>query len=181
RRRRWRRRLLPLLAVVVIVAVAAFLFCFSQPFDGKAFGTVVVRTPPGSGASQIGDILVARDVIDSSFFFSLRSRLNGDRSKLRAGTYRLKHKMPYGEALAALTEAPKAAPTIDVTLPEGPSRRELAPRVKQAGVRGSYLKASESSPALKPRNYGAPKGTKSLEGFLFPDTYQLRSRTATAR
>jgi UPF0755 protein len=89
--------------------------------------------------------------------------------------------MPYKDALAALTEAPKAAPTIDVTLPEGPSRRELAPRVAQAGVRGSYVKASDSSTLLRPRTYGAPKGTKSLEGFLFPDTYELRSRTATAR
>jgi UPF0755 protein len=89
--------------------------------------------------------------------------------------------MPYKDALAALTEAPKSAPTIDVTLPEGPSRRELAPRVKAAGVRGSYVTASESSKLLRPRSYGAPKGTKGLEGFLFPDTYQLRSRTATSK
>jgi UPF0755 protein len=120
-------------------------------------------------------------VVESGFVFALRARVGGDRGKLRAGTYTLKKSMPYKDALAALTEAPKAAPTIDVTLPEGPSRRELAPRVREAGVRGSYVKASARSSLLSPRTYGAPKGTKGLEGFLFPDTYELRSRTATAK
>jgi UPF0755 protein len=180
-RRRWVRRFVVLLLILALAAVAVFAVMLYQPFHGKGYDAVVVRIPAGSSAGDIGDLLAAKDVVDSGFFFALRARLGGDRGKLRAGTYTLKRSMPYNEALAALTEAPKAAPTIDVTLPEGPSRRELAPRVKQAGVRGSYVNASERSPALKPRNYGAPKGTKSLEGFLFPDTYELRSRTATAR
>jgi peptidoglycan lytic transglycosylase G len=180
-RRRWVRRFVVLLLILALAAVAVFVFMLYQPFHGKGYDAVVVKIPPGSSAGEIGDLLASKDVVDSGFFFALRARIGGDRGKLRAGTYTLKRSMPYKDALAALTEAPKAAPTIDVTLPEGPSRRELAPRVKQAGVRGSYVKASERSKALKPRNYGAPKGTKSLEGFLFPDTYQLRSRTATAR
>jgi UPF0755 protein len=180
-RRRWLRRFVVLLVILALAAVAVFAFMLYQPFHGKGYDAVVIKIPPGSSAGQIGDLLAAKDVVDSGFFFALRARIEGDRSKLRAGTYTLKRSMPYKDALAALTEAPTSAPTIDVTLPEGPSRREWAPRVKQAGVRGSYVKASESSKLLKPRNYGAPKGTKSLEGFLFPDTYELRSRTATAR
>jgi UPF0755 protein len=48
-------------------------------------------------------------------------------------------------------------------------------------VRGSYLAASARSGLLNPRDYGAPKGTRGLEGFLFPDTYELASRSATAK
>jgi UPF0755 protein len=180
-RRRWVRRFVVLLLVLALAAVAAFAVLLFQPFHGKGYDAVVVKIPPGSSAGDIGDLLSSKGVVESGFFFALRARLDGDRGKLRAGTYTLKRSMPYKDALAALTEAPKAAPTIDVTLPEGPSRRELAPRVSQAGVRGSYVKASESSKLLRPRTYGAPKGTKGLEGFLFPDTYQLRSRTATAK
>ncbi len=180
-RRRWLRRFVVLLLILALAAVAVFAFMTYQPFHGKGYDAVVVKIPPGSSASDIGDLLSAKGVVESSFFFNLRARLEGDRGKLRAGTYTLKRSMPYKDALAALTLAPTAAPTIDVTLPEGPSRRELAPRVAQAGVRGSYVKASDSSKLLNPRTYGAPKGTKVLEGFLFPDTYQLRSRTATAR
>ena len=180
-RRRWLRRFVVLLLILALAAVAVFAFMLYQPFHGKGYDAVVVKIPPGSSAGDIGKLLASKDVVESSFFFNLRARVEGDRGKLQAGTYTLKRSMPYKDALAALTEAPKAAPTIDVTLPEGPSRRELAPRVKAAGVRGSYVAASASSRVLKPATYGAPKGTKSLEGFLFPDTYELRSRTATAR
>jgi UPF0755 protein len=180
-RRRWLRRFVVMLLVLALAAVAVFVFMLYQPFHGQGYDAVVVKIPPGSSAGEIGDLLSSKGVVESGFFFALRARLGGDRGKLRAGTYTLKRSMPYKDALAALTEAPKAAPTIDVTLPEGPSRRELAPRVRQAGVRGSYVKASARSSLLSPRAYGAPKGTKGLEGFLFPDTYELRSRTATAK
>jgi uncharacterized YceG family protein len=180
-RRRWLRRFVVLLVILALAAVAVFAFMLYQPFHGKGYDAVVVKIPPGSSAGDIGKLLSSKDVVESGFFFALRARVEGDRGKLQAGTYTLKRSMPYKDALAALTQAPKAAPTIDVTLPEGPSRRELAPRVKAAGVRGSYVAASASSKLLKPTTYGAPKGTKNLEGFLFPDTYQLRSRTATAK
>jgi uncharacterized YceG family protein len=180
-RRRWARRIVALLGILLLAGIAVVAFMTYQPFHGKGYGAVVVKIPEGASAGDIGDLLARNNVVDSGFFFELRARLAGDRGKLRAGTYTLKKSMPYKDALAVLTQAPKAAPTINVTLPEGPSRRELAPRVKAAGVRGDYVKASARSTLLNPRTYGAPKGTKSLEGFLFPDTFQLRSRTATAR
>jgi UPF0755 protein len=180
-RRRWLRRVIVLLVVLGLAAIAVAGFMLYQPFHGQGYDAVVVKIPEGSSAGEIGDLLASKGVVESGFFFALRARLGGDRGKLRAGTYTLKRSMPYKDALAALTQAPTAAPTIDVTLPEGPSRRELAPRVRQAGVRGSYVKASERSSLLSPRKYGAPKATKGLEGFLFPDTYELRSRTATAK
>jgi UPF0755 protein len=180
-RRRWARRLVAMLAILLLAGIAVVAFMTYQPFHGKGYGAVVVKIPEGSSAGDVGDLLADKGVVDSGFFFALRARLAGDRGKLRAGTYTLKKSMPYKDALGALTQAPTAAPTIDVTLPEGPSRRELAPRVKAAGVRGDYVKASAKSTVLNPRTYGAPKRTRTLEGFLFPDTYELRSRTATAR
>ena len=181
-RRRWLRRFVVLLLILALAAVAVFAFMLYQPFHGKGYDAVVVRIPPGSSAGDIGKLLSSKDVVESGFFFALRARVDGDRGKLRAGTYTLKRSMPYKDALAALTQAPKAAPTIDVTLPEGPSRRELAPRVK-AGRRARQLRQGQR--AARGCSGRAPtarrRATKSLEGFLFPDTYQLRSRTATAK
>ena len=181
RRRRWAKRLFAVLAILFLAAIAVFAVLLFQPFHSKGYDAVVVRIPPGSSTSEIGDLLADKGVVDSGFFFQVRARLGGDRGKIRAGTYTLKKSMSYSDALAALTASPKAAPTIDITLPEGPSRRELAERVQQAGIRGSYVAASAHSGLLDPRDYGAPKGTKTLEGFLFPDTYQLASGTATSK
>ena len=88
--------------------------------------------------------------------------------------------MSNGAAIKALTTPPKVAPVQDLLIPEGPSRREIAPLVAKAGVPGDYLAASKRSSSLNPRSYGAPRGTPSLEGFLFPATYELK-RGATAR
>ncbi|MEP6954758.1 MAG: endolytic transglycosylase MltG [Solirubrobacteraceae bacterium] len=181
KRRRLRRTLPLLVGLLVLVAAAFFAFKLFQPLHGTGYGTVAVRVAPGSSATQIGEQLEKAKVVDSGFFFSLRARLDGKRSKLRAGTFVLKKSMPYGAALTALTTPPSSAPIIDVTLPEGPSRREFAPVVKTAGVTGSYLKASARSSKLKPSTYGAPTSTRSLEGFLYPSTYELRRADATAK
>jgi UPF0755 protein len=120
-------------------------------------------------------------VVSSGFFFELRARLSGQRQKLRAGTYMMRKGMSYSAALDQLTTAPAVAPVIRVTLPEGPSRRELVARVKQAGIQGDYLAATKGSSLLDPRAYGAQKSTSSLEGFLFPATYELKHSGANAK
>src|SRR5207302_2797836 len=61
-----------------------------------------------------------------------------------------------------------------VTIVPGRTRAEINARLRQEGVKGSYLADTRHSPLLTPVTYGAPHKTPSLEGFLFPDTYQLR-------
>ena len=65
--------------------------------------------------------------------------------------------------------------TITLTVPEGLSRAQTAEVAKEAGLRGDYMAASVSSPYLKPARYGGA-AAKDLEGFLFPDTFELRRR-----
>jgi UPF0755 protein len=66
--------------------------------------------------------------------------------------------------------------TFDVTIPEGLSRREAANAVDKSGLEGSYLRASGSRQVLaRVRKLGAPRGTRTDEGFLFPATYELKA------
>jgi UPF0755 protein len=73
---------------------------------------------------------------------------------------------------------PVAVPTIDVTIPEGLSREQIADLAKEAGVRGNYKADSKSSKKIDLAEYGA-KGAKTLEGFLFPATYELNEDGTT--
>ncbi len=177
RRRRapGRRTVIVLFVLLIVCAIAWFANALFQPFHGAGHGRVAVVVPPNSSSKKIGDILEQDGVVSSGFFFALRARLSGKSSALRPGHYVMAKDMPYGDAITALNTAPKAAKVVNVTIPEGLSIREAGPRVKAAGLRGSYLHATANSPALTPHLYGAPKGTHSLEGFLFPSTYQLRA------
>ncbi len=64
--------------------------------------------------------------------------------------------------------------TTNVTIIPGRTRRQLDALLRSQGVKGSYFKDTVSSPLLNPHSYGAPAHVHSLEGFLFPDTFNLR-------
>jgi uncharacterized YceG family protein len=186
RSRRGTRRVIPLLILLAVVMVGYFAYRVFQPGhdDGDAQRPVVVTIARGATAGEIADELADQGVIDSAFFFNLRSRIDGRRAELKAGRFTLERDMSYAAALDALTQNPAAAPTVTVTLPEGRSIGEAARLVRQAGLTGSYRKAATKNPRTVKgfKSYGVPKGTRSLEGFLFPATYELKRgrKTATA-
>jgi len=178
-RPRWGVRIGVALALVAVVLAAWLLWSTYQPGKGEGSGRVVVKVPRGATVSEIGDLLADRGVIDSSFFFKLRAKLSGGASDIKSGTFTLREDMSYGAALDALSRTPPPPPVIRITIPEGKSRGETAPIARQAGLRGDYAAASRSYASFDARRYGAPKGA-TLEGFLFPATYELR-RGSTAR
>jgi hypothetical protein len=68
---------------------------------------------------------------------------------------------------------PAKLKTEDVTIPEGYTRSQIAEVAKDAGLSGDYEKATAKAPkGFDIAKTGAPKDA-SLEGFLFPATYEL--------
>ena len=172
------RLALPIIAVAALAALAGLWFVngIYQPFAGDGGDRVRVSVPRGGSLAAIADRLGDAGVVDRPFFFKLRARLDGHTSDLKPGSYVLREDMAYDKVLATLAKGP-ARNVVNITIPEGRTRREVAPIVRQAGLRGSYVRASARSRALNPRRYGAR--TTNLEGFLFPATYELK-RGATA-
>ncbi|MBA3263142.1 MAG: endolytic transglycosylase MltG [Thermoleophilaceae bacterium] len=160
------------LAVVLLVLLGVGWFAVSlfQPFTGDGDGQVRVVIPQGASLGEIADLLQREGVVSSSSFFQLRARLAGRSGELKPGRYVLARDMSF---VAVLDQLEQGLPpnVIRVTIPEGRSRREVAPLVKR--LRGNYIKATRRNPALNPRAYRA-NGAKSLEGFLFPATYELK-------
>jgi UPF0755 protein len=184
RSRRGARRLIPLVFLLLVAVVGWFAYRVLQPGHGAgdAQRPVAVVIARGSTAGEIADELAKQGVIDSAFFFNIRSRISGQRADLKAGRFTLKRNMSYTAALDALTQNPATAPTVKVTIPEGRSIGEAATIVAQSGLTGSYRKAADRNPrAVKGfKGYGVPRGTHSLEGFLFPATYELRRKSTAA-
>jgi UPF0755 protein len=170
---RWGRIVAAGLALLAFAGLAWVLVSLFQPFKGESDGQAVrVRIPQGSTLGDISKLLEEQGVISSAGFFELRARLAGRSGELKPGSYELREDMSFNDALDALEKGVPPNITV-VSLPEGLSRAELAPVVKQAGVPGRYMRASRRNPALNPRRYGA-RNARSLEGFLFPATYELR-------
>jgi UPF0755 protein len=179
RGRYWGRRVFGVFALLVIVAALYVIDATFQPFHGAGSGSVEVVVPAGADVGRIATLLHDKGVIDSATFFQVNATVTGRRGGMHPGRYTLAKGMANGDAIDALTKGPKAAeaaPEMKVTILEGPSRKELAAKVDKSGLKGSYMKASGAASVLRRvRALGAPKGTKTAEGFLFPATYTLTS------
>jgi uncharacterized YceG family protein len=169
---RVRRHPLLIVAVLVGIAVVWFLWSLFQPFHGDGSGRVAVAVPKGASASEVGDLLDEKGVVDSSTFFQIRATLGGQRSELYPGHYTLAQGMSYGAALDALSQPPVKR-VLTVTIPEGYSRSQAAQLAEEDGLAGDYTKETVRSKYLNPAKYGG-KGAEDLEGFLFPDTFELK-------
>ncbi|MEO8091944.1 MAG: endolytic transglycosylase MltG [bacterium] len=66
----------------------------------------------------------------------------------------------------------KELKTVSVTIPEGYARNQVATVAEDAGLRGNYEQETKSFKGFDPGKYGA-EDPPSLEGFLFPATYEI--------
>jgi UPF0755 protein len=172
-RRRWFGRLASLVALVLAAVLIWFLVEVFQPFGTSPHGDVTVIVPAKSTSNQIGDLLAREGVISSSFFFEIRATLSGERSSLRSGVYHLQKGMSYGAVLTKLTAAPPAAKVTELTVAEGRRRAQISALLHEQHIKGDYLAATRHTTLLNFRAYGLRHPPPDLEGFLFPDTYQL--------
>ena len=180
----WGRRIFALIALVVIIARALrrlrHLPAVPRRRRGQRSRSRSPRTPT---RPAVGKLLAAKGVIDSARFFELKATISGDRGDLRPGRYTLKKGMTNGAAIDALTtvpETPQAAETVDVTLVEGPSRKENAPVVDDSGkVEGSYARASlvEGDARAHPRARRA-QGHQDRRGLPLPGDLRAQRRLA---
>ena len=167
-----------LIALLLLAAVIVVVLMVFQPFGSAQGDAVRVDIEQGASAREIGDQLAEAGVVTSGALFSFRATLSGKRADLRSGPHSLHKDMTYGAAIDALTKRPAIdkTQTFKVTIPEGLSRAEISKLIRKKDVTGSYTTASKRfSGRLNPFRYGAPKGTRSTEGFLFPATYELKA------
>jgi len=175
---RWARIVAAAIATVLLAAAAWFLLSLFQPFHGAGEGEQMrVVVPRGSTLGDIAELLESNGVISSAGFFELRARIEGRSGDLKPGPYRFQENMSYDVVLDRL-ERGVAPNVVMVTIPEGRSRREIAPLVD--GLDGNYLRATRRSRVLDPNDYRAGR-VRSLEGFLFPATYELKKGQPVSR
>lgn len=175
-----RARVGAVFSLVLVGIVVWLLVSIFQPFYGAGHGRVVVDIPKGASAGDIASILAKKNVIDSSFFFDIRTFISGSRGDLHSGRFVLKEGMSYSEAIDALrNQVPKAA-VVKVLIPEGETRPQIAEIARKDGLRGDYMKASKRASGFSMSRYGARKGTPNLEGFLFPATYELDAHASVS-
>jgi UPF0755 protein len=137
---------------------------------------VLVHVAQGASADDIGAELYSRGLIRSREAFTLYVRYTGARAQFQAGDFPLNKDMTMAQIVARLTNGQPAQ--LRVRLTEGDTMQQMAQAVQGAGLGSAqdYLAAAKRSQWQSQYDFlqGLPASAPdNLEGFLFPDTYQL--------
>jgi UPF0755 protein len=161
-----------IIAVIVVAALLAYaLLVPAGPSQEK-----LVQLKPGSSARRIAADLEKAGIIRNQYAFLLWHYLHG-RKSLRAGEYAFDHPAKVREVYDRVLHGDVVFRTV--AIPEGFNMFDIAKGIEAAGLgpAADFLKVATTDTALI--SDIAPQAT-SLEGYLFPNTYNF-TRTQTTR
>ena len=163
------------LGVFLVLALLAGLVSFwayRQLFPTGKHGTeIVFEIPRGSSTSSIADLLEKKAVIDNAFLFKLYVRAK-NAGPFQAGSYRFPTHDGADDVLHRLRAGPLAPPTLRFTVPPGLNLRQVPAQIVKDIPTFSVDKLNQVLTAGAVRSQFQPDG-KPIEGFLFPDTYEI--------
>ena len=161
--------LLALLLIAAIGAGAGWLDSqLSRPYRGHRPEEVFVDIPHGSSRWQIAGILREDDVVRNRLAFTLFSYWHF-RRPIQAGEYYFDQPVNTREVFWKMARGHVYVRTILV--PEGWTSFEIAEEIQEQGIcdREQFLAATHETSLIS----GIAPRTHSLEGFLFPSTYEF--------
>lgn len=167
-----------ILAGLGIAAVRYYDWC--QGASGPR-EPVTFRVEDGQAGSEIVDALRDEGVLRCGLVSKWLLRRSGLETEFRSGSFELTTNMTPDAAFAALTAPPPEIPTVSVTIPEGYRLTQIAERVQEdLGIpAGRFMRELERGRRSLPPYL--PEDAASLEGFLFPKTYEFfEDRTSAA-
>jgi len=171
---RWLRRMF-VYAILLFIAAGAWLaYALLTPYQAFSQEGVFVEVPRGATKRSIARLLAEKGVVRSSVAFELLSRWHA-RQTLQAGEYYFSRPATSVEVHGTLAEGRVHVHVVMV--PEGYTMFDIAELLETAKLthRENFLAAARDPSAIRDL---APEA-RSLEGFLFPATYQF-SRRVTA-
>jgi len=158
----------------------------AEDYQGTGTGEVEVTIPEGALLADIANLLYNADVIKSGAAFVEASEDNPDAKNIQPGTYKLRKQMSAAAAIELML-SPDSRVKNGITITEGRHTFDIYEELSKAtGVDVKDFKAAaKDTEALGiddswfERRTDDEKIVKSVEGFLFPDTYDF-GKDATA-
>jgi UPF0755 protein len=158
-------------AGILVTAAAAAAFINSAPSSPSNRGDRLFVIEKGESLARIAERLADEGYVRSSAFLRIVARLRGTEGQFKAGWYRV----PPGSRAFRVHDllVSGAQSLVKLTIPEGWTISRIATLVEERGIApAADFEAAAHSAALA-AELSVP--AKTLEGFLFPDTYFVPS------
>ncbi len=155
--------------IAALLILFGLLFVLDTLVTHRLFDKEIFVITSGEGFGQIADQLAQQRLIPSATAFRSYGYLRGDYGKIKPGAYALSGQLSTIDIFKMLLDGP---PVTRVTVTEGMSLNEIEKLLRDRAVITGKQSLSETNQDLKSQ-YQFLKDISSVDGFLFPDTYQF--------
>lgn len=162
-----------ILCMLSLATVFVYLGQVGKPMDPSNVETMSVQIPTGTGTNGIAQILEENGLIRNTTVFRLESKTKGYDGKYKAGEYLLSKSMSMLELMEKIVAG--NVNTVRFTIPEGYTLKKISEKLSAEGLINEELFMQEIQSGEY--NYEflkhAPQGELRLEGYLYPETYDV--------
>jgi UPF0755 protein len=167
-----------LFILLLLILVGAGVFAaliygrVRQPYRAYEGTEQFVDIPQGAGSRTIGQRLVDAGVVHDLLTFRAALWLTGEGRHLKAGEYRFDRPMTPTEVIDKIARGDVYV--IHITFREGLTMFEMAQLFESHGLgqAAAFLEAARDATPIR----GIDRDARSLEGYLFPETYAVPRR-----
>jgi UPF0755 protein len=159
---------LPLLLAVAAGGMGVFLLRSLSAVAGSE-RSILFQVQPGASLDTVARDLERERLVRHAWAFKGLGRWRGLAGELRAGEYDLSPHLTTREILERIAEG--QVRTYRIVIPEGLVAAEIAQRLEESGLADAdeFLAAVRSQQLVNDLDVEG----ETLEGYLFPETYQL--------
>lgn len=147
------------------------------PVSKKNGRDISFEIPSGSSTKKISEILYENNLIHNKIIFQIKVKNSQADGKLKAGIYNLNTSMDLDEIINSLAKGGETQNTFRFTIPEGYELDMIGKKLANENIvdldRFLELVEDKSNFENKFAFLTQLKDDQSLEGFLFPSTYEV--------
>jgi UPF0755 protein len=173
-----------IVAFAVLLGIGGILYYYQSigPVNAQNQDVVVIEIPKGASTLKIAQILKENHLIKNDLSFRILSKLSKAEGKMQAGRYQMNKGMDATDIIESLIDGSALRDAVKFTIPEGFELRQIADRLENLGLinREEFINLANNGDFKYKFLEDIPKGENRLEGFLFPDTYEI-SKDATEK
>ncbi len=176
-----KRFVLPIIVIVFIISAALFQYNNMKPKSNAESKEIIrIEIPVGSNVHSIANLLEQKGVIKSSFAFRLYSKVNDLEDKYKAGIYDLDNSKDIKEIASMLQYGKGFVEIVKFTIPEGFEVRMIVDKLVESGLgdEDKFYEIINDHPFDYDFLQNISRKEERLEGYLFPDTYEVYKNTS---
>lgn len=160
--------------IIIVILSGAFIFTQIGPYNSKNNKDIVVEIPKGANANTISKVLYENKLIKNKELFKVIVKLSNKAPSFKAGKYLINQTYSNQDIVNLLASGKIYNDGVKITIPEGSTSKEIVSILikNKLGSEEIYDNLIQSPDEFYDKfKFLKDEKIKSLEGFLYPETY----------